>query len=60
MYSHGMQSTCTSQPESVQQAVQELLSYLPDNHLSQMLCEDMQSIIHEFANLSGTSYDMLS
>lgn len=47
------QSTCTSQPKSVQQAVQQLLSYLPDHQLSQMLCADMQSIIHEFANLSG-------
>lgn len=56
-HSHGMQSTCTRQPDSVQQAVKQLLSYLPDHRLSQMLCADMQSIIHEFAYVSGTSYN---
>lgn len=48
------QATCTNHPDSVQEAVQQLLSYLPCGPTVTALSTDMQSVIQEFLNISGS------
>ena len=50
----GLQATCNAQPSSVQSAAEALLSYFPSNLHTKILLADIQQVIQQFLDVSGT------